>query len=179
MTRLPGPNSQSTLPSQVYQTGVILQFAFGAAVLIYVVVGEVIRVAIDGFSNDGFVNFGGEIWVLRGVFAALSIYSVTASHFVFTDERQLRGAVSKGMVVDDASVAAQLQTAQIMRLSLTESIAIYGLVLYMMNAERLDLYLFCAVALANLIVTRPTRDRWESAYRAAALNHAGVSSSPW
>lgn len=174
-----GPNPRSTQPSQIFQIGVILQFTFGTAVLIYVVVGEVIRVAIDGFAPDGFVNLGDEIWVLRGVWGALSLYSLVASHFIFTDERQLRSAISKGIIVDDASVAAQLQTAQIMRLGLTESIAIYGLVLYMMNANRLDLYSFCAVAFSNLILTGPTRNRWESAYRAAALSHPGVSSLPW
>ena len=168
-----------TLPSQVFQTGVILQFTFGAAVVVYVIVGEVIRVAIDDFAPDGFVNLGGGIWVLRGILGALSLCSLIASHFVFTDERQLRSGMPRGSVVEDATVAMQLQTAQVVRLALTESIAIYGLVLYLMNAERVDLYLFCGVALSNIILTRPTRERWESAYRTAALSHPGVSSVPW
>jgi hypothetical protein len=163
----------------VFQTVAILQLTFGTAIVIYIVAGEVVRLTVDGFAPDGFVNWGSEIWILRGLLGALSLYSLVASHFIFTDERQLRRGIPKGNTVDDATVAMQLQTAQIVKLALTESIAIYGLVLYMMNADRLDLYLFGAVAVSNLILTRPRRDHWESAYRAATLRHSGVSSLPW
>jgi hypothetical protein len=174
-----GPPVQNALPAQVFQTLNILQSSFVAAVVIYVIVGEVMRLLISDFAPEGFINWGSEIWVIRAVLAALSLYSIVASHFIFTDERMLTAALGKSTQVDDATIFTQLQTTQITRLALSESIAVYGLVLYVMNAERLDLYIFCGVALLNLILIRPRRDRWESAFRSAALTHPGISSSPW
>jgi hypothetical protein len=78
----------------------------------------------------------------------------------------------------DAAVSGGLLTAQILRLAFSQSIAIYGLLLYMMNAERADLYGFVIVGLVALFVVRPSRDRWEAAFRWSASEYPGVSPSP-
>jgi hypothetical protein len=64
-------------------------------------------------------------------------------------------------------------------LAFTESVAIYGLVLYLMNGERIDLYGFCFAALVNFLLIRPQRTEWEETFRWAAIEHSGVRSSPW
>jgi len=93
--------------------------------------------------------------------------------------RFVRSAISKSDEVSDITICGALQTAFIQRLAFTESVAIYGLVLYLMNGERLDLYGFGMIALVNFVFIRPQRAEWEETFRWAAIEYSGVRSSPW
>ncbi|MEX0682498.1 MAG: hypothetical protein WD904_14575 [Dehalococcoidia bacterium] len=166
-------------PAQAFQTAIILHFAYTMAVIIYIVAGELMRVTITDFAPEGFTNYDDQIWALRAVFAALSFLGLFATHVLYADSRVVDGLLKRGGEVTDASVLMRLQTVHILKLGWTGSIAIFGLVLYVFNADRLDLYSFCLVALANFILILPQRDQWEAIFRRVATEHSGVSSMPW
>ena len=86
--------------------------------------------------------------------------------------------LSESSEVDDAKVAVRLQSSHVLTLAFSEQIAIFGFVLYMFSGERYDLYGFGLVTLINLILLRPTRDRWNELYRQTAIQHPGISSQP-
>lgn len=166
-------------PAEMFHTATILQFSFTVAPVIYMTVGEVIRTTIDDFTQKGFVNFGDEIWPIRGAFAALSLLGLVVSHTIYSDRRLVDRALKRSGEVTNATILMQLQTAQVLRLAWTESIAIFGLMLYVWSADRLDLYPFCLVALVNFILIRPRRDDWEATFRRVAAEHPAVNPSPW
>ncbi len=144
----------------------------------YFVVGEIMRAQIDDFAGKGFVELDSTmIWTLRGTFVVLAVVNLVLIRTMFGDEAMLRRALAKREDVDDAAVVGVLVTAGILRLAFIEAIAIYGLVLYEMNAERYDLYGFGIVALIALISLRPSRTTWEETLRRMAIEHPGVSSS--
>src|SRR5207302_758524 len=98
---------------------------------------------------------------------------------IFSDERVVRDLTRRQAPVNDAAVSMRLQAHQIRGLAVSNTTGVFGLTLYIMNAERLDLYMFCAVALLSWALTRPSREKWEAAFRSVAVGHPEVSSSPW
>ena len=146
----------------------------------YLVVGEVLRVADPEFaSRGGFVNFGDEIWVIRAISVALAVTQLTLTHTLFSANRGLDSEPRRRAAVDDSSLAVFLQARGLHRLAMSESVGVYGLTLYIMNAERFDLYAFCLIAFLNMMLVRPKREDWESAFRTQSIIHPTVSSSPW
>jgi hypothetical protein len=158
----------------------VVHLAFVGAVIVYFVTGEIISSQVEDFRPGGLVDLDSAmIWAVRGMLMVTGIGALILAHTYFSDESFVPRVLSRQGDVDDAAVAAALQTAHVIRLALTEGVAIYGLTLFICNGHRYDLYGFGAVALLNLAVLRPGRDRWEVVYRDAALKYEGVSSSPW
>jgi hypothetical protein len=163
----------------VFQTVVVLHFAYTGALFCYFIVGEVMKATVFP-PEPAFVNLGSPtIWVLRGIFAATGAIGLVLSYTAFTDASTVPRVLKRKTEVDDGTIAAALQTAHILRLAYVEAIAIYGLLLFMLDGHRYDLYGFGMVALLNLIALRPTRDKWEETYRRAAPEYPGVSTVPW
>jgi hypothetical protein len=151
-----------------------------AAIIIYFVTAEVIASQVEDFRPGGFVDFGSAtIWAIRCAFIVTGLIGLAIANTLFSDERFAATTLNKAAEVTDSTLFAALQSAHIVRLAFTESIAIYGLNLFMMNGHRYDLYGFGFVALIVLIIGRPSRIRWEAIFRRVSIEHAGVSSSPW
>ena len=164
----------------VFQTVVVLHFAYTATPFCYFIVGEIMRAMVFPPEPGGFVNLGSPtIWVLRGIFAATGAIGLVLSYTAFTDAATVPRVLKRKTEVDDGTIAAALQTAHILRLAYVEAIAIYGLMLFVFDGHRYDLYGFGIVALLNLIALRPSRDKWEETYRRAAPEYPGVSTVPW
>jgi hypothetical protein len=169
----------ATSPEQVFQTNRVLHMTFVAAVFVYIAVAEIIRWGDSEFAErGGFVALGDEIWLVRGILVVVSGIQLVLTHTLYGDAF-VRNTIRRSKDVTDETVIVSLQSTFIVRLALAESVAIYGLVLYMMNGERLDLYAFCAAALLNLLFIRPQRSEWEAIFREAAIEYPGVRSSPW
>jgi hypothetical protein len=56
------------------------------------------------------------------------------------------------------SALARYTTAMVVSLALTESIGIYGLVLFFLGKNEADLYLFILISAATMLIYRPKRD---------------------
>lgn len=166
-------------PSEAFLSLRITHFSFLSSMVTYVVVGEVMRVFVDDFVPGGFIDLGDAEWPARLALLAWAVVAFILVRTTLSDERALDRTLDKSPQVDDMLMAQTLHTGHIVRLALIESIAVIGLILYMMGANRLDLYLFCGIALAALISLVPTRRHWESAFRGLAMRHSGVSSMPW
>jgi len=71
-------------------------------------------------------------------------------------ERALQRVSRRNQREPDApTAAAALQASHIARIASLESIATFGLVLYFLGGERVDLYGFCAAAMIGLLLTWP------------------------
>ncbi len=167
-----------TTAQQVFQATRILHLSFVAASLMYVLVGEMIRLLVEDFSGGGFIGLGDEIWLARAGIIAYALAFTFGSRLI-SDDSRIAAMVRQEGKADDVVIAQGLQTALILRLAFTEPIAIYGFMLYVMDGNRLDLYLFAAIAIVALFFFRPTREQWRTAYRDASHRYEGVSSDPW
>lgn len=173
-----GATTSNTV-ANVFQTVSVLQVAYIAAIFCYFVVGEVMKATVFP-PEPAFVNLGSPtIWVLRGIFGTFSVIGLTLSYTLNTDARMVPRILKRKTEVDDGVVAAALQTAHILRLAQIEAIAIYGLVLFILDGHRYDLYGFGIVAIINLLAMRPSRYGWEETYRREAAEYSGVSAVPW
>lgn len=163
----------------VFQTVVVLHSAYTAAIFCYFIVGEIIKAMVFP-PEPAFVSLGSPtIWVLRGIFAGVSAIGLALSYTAFTDAATVPRVLKRKTEIDDGTIAAALQTAHILRLAYVEAVGIYGLLLFMLDGHRYDLYGFGIVALLNLIALRPSRDKWEETYRRAAAEYPAVSPMPW
>jgi hypothetical protein len=167
-------------PQQAFSAVTILHLTFSAAVLIYVVTGEIIAASVEDLRPGGFVDLdNGMLWIVRGFLAFNGAIGIILAFTVFGDDQNVPRMLGRAQEVTDATVAAALQTGHILRLAFAEAIAIYGLVLFQLNGHRYDLYGFAGVALAIFVLSRPSRDRWEGVFRTMSLKYPSVSSSPW
>ena len=73
---------------------------------------------------------------------------------------------------------ARLHSAAVVALALCESVAIYGLVLFMLAGRPSDYYIFAALALVGFILYFPRREAWEGRARAMARDAAGRGLTP-
>jgi hypothetical protein len=169
------PESDTPIrPSQALDALRIVHFTFMAAVVTYIIVGEVMRFAIGDFTPNGFVD-PDEIWAIRLAVLAWSAVAFLVGRALFGDERALERQLNRPSEVDDLLIAQVLQASHITRITLVESIATIGLVVYMLAADRLDLYLFCGIALVALLSMIPSREHWEATYRSLAAQYPTVS----
>jgi hypothetical protein len=171
------PSDTAATPSQILEALRILHFTFVISVVMYVIIGEVIRFAVDDFTPDGFVNLGGATVLVRLALFVWSVAVFALTRAVITDERMLERGLSGAGEVNDLRIAEILQTSHILRVALWESVAVMGFTLYLMTADRFDLYVFCGLALVNLLSIVPGRERWETKYRSLAARYPTVSAT--
>jgi len=111
-----------------------------------------------GFAPD--VDLG----VLRVVLAVLAVLSLALG-------RVLRDKVGATLLVPitpmrrTSPVTRRLFTGSLLTLLLSEAIAVYGLVLFLLGGRPLDFYAFAALSLVSLVVHFPRRAQWEDRAR--------------
>jgi F0F1-type ATP synthase membrane subunit c/vacuolar-type H+-ATPase subunit K len=127
------------------------------SVIIYAVVGEVIAKQNAPFS--GFVKGFDQIDTLRYILLAVSVVILGVAGVA--RKALLSDKLSKFMVKPNAQstgggpVFAQFNSAHVIVFALCESVAIYGMVLFLIAGSRFDLYLFIAISLAGYAVYFP------------------------
>src|SRR6266699_3155883 len=105
----------ATTVASVFQTLTVLHFNFIAAILIYFVVGEIMKAMVFP-PEPALVNLGSPtIWVLRGIFAATGAIGLVLSYTAFTDAATVPRMLKRKTEADDMAVAAAMQTAFILR----------------------------------------------------------------
>ena len=171
------PGSPTTA-QQVFQATRILHLLFLAASLMYVLLGEMIRLLVEDFSGGGFIGLGDEVWLARAGIIAYAL-AFTFGPRLISDDSRIASMVREDGKADDGVIAKGLQTALILRLAFAEAIATSGLMLYLVGGNRLDLYVSAAIAIVAFFFFRPTREQWQEAFQDASLRYEGVSSDPW
>jgi len=146
----------------------LVTVVFMVAVVMYAFFVEMMRQAFApfrGFAPE--VDLG----VSRVVLGALAILSLAVG-------RVLRDKLGAALVVPitpmprTSPVTRRLFTGSLLTLLLSEAIAVYGLVLFLLGGRQLDFYAFAALSLVSLIVHFPRRAQWED--RARKLSRFGA-----
>lgn len=132
-----------------------IYFAGMASVGVYVAVAAGLRAS--GYE-PAFAATSGTMWALRGAFGFIAL----AGQLV-ADQLPVRSAGTlRGSMWQDPGVAtAAVRT--ILRMAFSESIAIFGLLLFLLGGSLIDLGAFALVSLSALGLRFPTKDRWAQA----------------
>jgi hypothetical protein len=144
-----------------------------AVVLVVAVLMCVLFVEMIAFAYAPFRGFAPELDLraFRIVLGALAIMSLLFG-------RLLRDALGSAPLVQIAPtrnaspVTRRLFTESLISFGLSELIAFYGVVLFLLGGSRLDFYAFAVLSLAAFAMLFPRRSRWEDRARLLARRPA-------
>lgn len=145
------PGLEETL-DRTYRITVIVAVAMIASVLMYAGVVELLKrlAPASGPSAEP-----GTVELLRQVFRGLTLVHFLALAWLGGRARRPEGKPLARL--------QGLKTLTMTSLALAESIAVYGLVLFLLSRNPIDFYHLLLVSLLSFIVVFPRRDRWEDA----------------
>ncbi len=130
----------------------IIWMALLFSLAIYLVAG---RLGAPGFLSPLSAEALG---TLRTVLYALGLVTLIAAGYIrrliLAAGRSAAGPTQAGQ----SSVLAKYSTAVIASLAMSESIGIYGLVLFLLGKNALDLYLLVGISAAAMFYFRPKKD---------------------
>lgn len=141
-----------------YKTTVIIGIAMIASVVVYVVMAEILRGNMSqwrGFvfsTKDALYDYLRIAFLALGIFFPIVISSILRS-VMLTPEKL-------------ANPVSTFVSYSIITFALCESPAIYGLVLFLLAGNIMDMYIFAAISLALLAVFFPRYSRWTELVRA-------------
>jgi hypothetical protein len=168
-------------PSQAFQTTLTVHLAFVASIVIYVLVGEVMRWSNREFAGGGYgPDWIGDnlTWLRLGVLAYAAANAAPLL-LIYNRDWYRDKIIAKSDKEPVIALSGALMTSHIAKVATVVSVAVIGLVLYVLTSERLDLYLFNGIALAGLLLIWPKRSEWDSAFRRHALTNPGIPADPW
>ena len=131
-------------------------------VSVFVYAGVVEYLAANNAPFHGFSPMPGSVYdKLRLILLGLAL--VDFALIPFMRNRALAGNRRPGTVATTnlPEPVARLLTASMISFALCESIAIYGLVLFLINGGRPEFYLFLLIALAAFAIHFPRYARWQ------------------
>ena len=147
-----------------YRLAALIGVLMIGSVLVYVVIAELIKESNAPFQ--GFAQMP-DIALLR--YALLAVAAVEFIVIPVLTRAMLSGAVPP----PSASASGQhlpeikrLISSAIVTYALCESVAIYGLVLFLLNGDSSDLYLFIVLSVLFFAVYFPKYSRWEEWFKA-------------
>ena len=153
----PGSNEELR---KAYRIAAVIGAAMIASLVMYAVVVELIKKQNAPFSGFSPMPDGFEI--LR--YALLAVVAVEFIVIRFLNTLILSGRVpirSSPTTAPYAPGVQRLITASIISYALCESVAVYGLVLFFIQGNSNDFYLFLALSLLCFIVYFPRYNTWE------------------
>jgi F0F1-type ATP synthase membrane subunit c/vacuolar-type H+-ATPase subunit K len=142
---------------KAYRTTVLIGLVMMASLVIYAVVVEVIKKQNAPFS--GFSPLPPDVFTtLR-----YALMAVAAIEFIVIQIVNRAMLSAKAPATRTASTApfVQLVSAAVVSFALCESVAIFGLVLFLIKGDTSDFYLFLMVSLLYFAVYFPKYGKWE------------------
>jgi hypothetical protein len=116
-----------------------------------------------GFKNTGGHNL--PIGLLRMILAALGVFALIRAYFLRRSMLTVRAGLPKARLVERIlnvpPFMAKYAAAVIISLALSDSIGIYGLVLFLLGDSFQTLYTFIGVSALAMIFYRPKREELE------------------
>ena len=142
-----------------YRRTSIVGMAMLASLFMYLVVAMAIQTTQDPF--EGFASFeGGEL--IRNVFLALSLIQIIAIKIIKSRALSIPSPTpAHGSPTDPSRLAGILATSSIVNFALAESIAVYGLVLFLLNGSSTDFYIFLGLSFLAFVMFFPRYEQWE------------------
>ena len=145
---------------KAYRVTAIIGLVMVASLFIYAVVVEVIKKQNEPFG--GFSPVGDVVSTLRYIFLGVVAVEFFVIRFLNTSMLSGKASIRSSATVSPFSPEAQrLMTASIVTFALCESVAIYGLVLFLIQGDAGDFYLFLALSLLFYTVYFPKYEKWE------------------
>ena len=120
----------------------------------------------DAIRQDMGTNF--PLPLMRNIFYGIAIITLFLTHFLKrfilggTFSGTLSESLKSGQHSNQSSFLAKYSTALIVSLALSESIGIYGFVLYLLGADFQTLYTFIGISALAIYVHRPKREEIEA-----------------
>jgi hypothetical protein len=136
--------TQEPVSTEHTRPGRVVHLALTAAIFVYALVVELCESQLAPF--DGFVPGMDFLSVLRVILALVALADLGVA-FLFLWRPYLLRTVGAAFMLAYASL---------------ESLAIYGLVLFLLGGHRLDFYLFAAPALVGLLLLWAQAGRWDA-----------------
>ena len=135
--------------NRTYRATVILAVAMIASVFVYAGIVELLpRLAPPDASSAA----PGPVELFRKVFRGLALANFLALAWL--------GARTRRPIGEPLARLARLKTLTTVGLALAESIALYGLVTFLLSRDPIDFYYLLLVSLLSFIVVFPRHDRW-------------------
>jgi hypothetical protein len=138
--------------SQAYRAVVVLSVAMIASVVVYAGVIEILP-RLAPASEPGMEPATVEL--LRKIFRGLALVNFVAAAWL--------GGRPPRPAGQPPARLAKLKTLTLVSLAVAESIALYGLVLFLLSRDSMDFYYLFLVSLLSFILVFPRRDRWREA----------------
>jgi len=137
----------------------------GAAMMSTLAMYAVVAIAIEATQSpfEGFASLeGGSL--LRNLFLGLSLLQIVAIKIIRS--RALRipetsGDYATAKPDESSKLLSRLVAMSIVTFALAESIAVLGLVLFLLNGESADFYIFLGLSLLTFIMFFPKYHQWE------------------
>ena len=138
--------------SRAHRTTVILAVAMIVSVFIYAGIVELLPRLAPGSAPAA---EPGTVELLRKVFRGLAWFNFLALAWL--------GSRVRRPVGEPVARLAKLKTLTTVGLALAESIALYGLILFLLSRDSIDFYSLFLVSLLSFIFVFPRHDRWREA----------------
>ncbi len=134
------------------------------SVLVYSIVVELIKKQFAPFS--GYAPIPDVIDILRyamlGIAAAQFLLIRYINNKVFLSQKPTGFVNQTRSVVKKIMTYSRLIVGAIVVYALCESVAIYGLILFLIQGKSFDFYLFMVISLSYFAIFFPRYNRWES-----------------
>lgn len=144
-----------------YKTTVIIGLVLMASLLVYTIVVENIRKLFDPFA--GFAPMPGGIEMFRYALLGVAILEFFLIRVLNKLILSAKAPVGKRPRYARFGPEAQtLMTAAIVTFGLCESVALYGLVLFLVQGSSNDFYLFLLISLIYFTIFFPKYSAWEA-----------------
>ncbi|MEW6349769.1 MAG: hypothetical protein AB1646_11955 [Thermodesulfobacteriota bacterium] len=134
----------------VYARAAIIQGSLVVSVVVYVVVGELLRMV--GYPGSSLGHDGSWYQYIRYALLAVSIILLPIAGFI--KSTVIAGAVPENM-------PSKLMTGAVIAGAFCDAIGMFGLVLFLIAANIVDVYIFAVIALVGHAVFFPRYAEWE------------------
>jgi hypothetical protein len=160
---------QTAVLEKTLKTARIIAGAMMVSLLVYVLMAEFLVTRINGISFPQFSFLRLALYVLSG-FQVLVIVFLRRVLLQKTDkfpsvirDNLKQRYQNQNIATNDRETlfCQKLLSTTVITFAISESIAIYGLVLFILEKQRQDLYLLAGLSLFLMVIFFPGSDRWK------------------
>ena len=144
-----------------YRRTSIIGVAMLSTLFMYLVVAMAIQTTQDPFGGFAALE---DVGLLRNIFLGLSLLQVIVIKVIKSRALSISSTLTApgvGEPTDPSRLVTRLVTSSIVIFALAESIAVYGLVLFFLNGNSTDFYIFLGLSFLAFVMFFPKYDQWE------------------
>lgn len=143
----------------------LIHINFLVAVPVYGIAGFLIKWFVMD-AGSGFVDLPSPDYsILTGILFLAAIALSVIVLFVFPRQNPLQNSKQRAKISSPEELWQALSAFQLARVAMGNSVAVFGLVLFLLNGDLLLLLVFAGMAFVLLALIFPRRTEWEEARR--------------